>query len=332
MDAIFGAKNFRNEIVWCFRGGGVPKDSFARKHHTIFRYTKSNSFTFNKLHVPYSTASQKLVKSKGGVSIDGKERDLRRGAAMPDWWTDINSLQTWSPERTGSPDQKPLALYERIITSSSNKGDIVLDPFAGCATTIMAAHKNERRWIGIDRRIDGRFHIVCRMMGIKGEDAKALMERPDISEWVAEQMAKYEARFSTEAPIRSDTGETAAPTLEPVFPSTARSSLSHKEMHGILVERFGARCWGCDFFATGDRGARYLELDHVDPKSGGGSDHLDNRALLCGPCNKDKRDQLTLVALRRKTMGKDARNHPIDLRSAREWCRQRLNQEVSARR
>ncbi len=69
---------------------------------------------------------------------------------MPDWWTDINSLQTWSPERKGYPTQKPLALYERIIEASSNPGDIVLDPFAGCATTPVAAERLGRQWAGID--------------------------------------------------------------------------------------------------------------------------------------------------------------------------------------
>ena len=79
----------------------------------------------------YSDASKALVESRGGTSIDGRERDLERGAHMPDWWSDINSLQTWSPERTGYPDAEPVKLLERIIRSSSNEGDLVLDPFCG---------------------------------------------------------------------------------------------------------------------------------------------------------------------------------------------------------
>jgi len=150
MDAVFGEKNFRNEIVWCYRGGGVPNNAFARKHDIIFSYAKGENNTFHKQYVPYSEASQKLVESRGGVSIDDKVRDLDRGASMPDWWTDINSLQTWSPERLGYPTQKPTSLYERIIKASSNPGDLVLDPFAGCGTTIEAARKNNRNAIGID--------------------------------------------------------------------------------------------------------------------------------------------------------------------------------------
>jgi len=159
MDKIFGVENFRNEIVWCYRGGGVPKDSFARKHDIIFFYSKSNNFIFNIQYVPYSESSQKLVKSRDGVSIDGKERNLERGAHMPDWWIDMNSLQTWSPERMGYPTQKPLALLERIIKASSNEGDIVLDPFCGCGTAIVAAETLKRRWIGIDINPD-----ACKLM------------------------------------------------------------------------------------------------------------------------------------------------------------------------
>lgn len=155
MDAVFGRENFRNEIVWCYRGGGVPRRNFARKHDVILRYTKSDDYTFNPQYLEYSDASKALVNARGGISIDGRERDLERGAHMPDWWSDINSLQTWSPERTGYPTQKPVRLLERIIRSSSNRsssneGDIVMDPFCGCGTTMVAAERLGRSWIGID--------------------------------------------------------------------------------------------------------------------------------------------------------------------------------------
>ena len=150
MDAVFGRENFRNEIVWCYRGGGVPRRDFARKHDVILRYSKSDVYTFNSQYSEYSDSSKALVESRGGTSIDGRERDLERGAHMPDWWSDINSLQTWSPERTGYPTQKPVKLLERIIRSSSNEGDVVMDPFCGCGTTMVAAEVLGRSWIGID--------------------------------------------------------------------------------------------------------------------------------------------------------------------------------------
>ncbi len=150
MDAVFGRQNFRNEIVWCYRGGGVPRRNFARKHDVILRYSKSDDYIFNPQYGDYSDASKALVNARGGTSIDGRERDLERGAHMPDWWSDINSLQTWSPERTGYPTQKPVKLLERIIRSSSNEGDVVMDPFCGCGTTMVAAERLGRSWIGID--------------------------------------------------------------------------------------------------------------------------------------------------------------------------------------
>ena len=331
MDAIFGRANFQNEIVWGYRGGGVPKTAFARKHDTILAYSKTGKPTFNRQYIQDSQASQDLVSGRGGVSIDGKERDLERGAAMPDWWTDINSLQTWSPERTGSPDQKPQALYERIVAAASNEGDLVLDPFAGCATTIMAARKLKRRWVGIDRRADARFHVVCRMMGIKSGDAEALQARPDLNDWITARMGEYEAAFSTSPPERTDHGESAAPDLPPVYPSRDKSILTHREMEEILVERFGLQCWGCSFVAPDPR---YLELDHVTPKSDGGSDHLDNRALLCRPCNGEKSNKKTLSALRsvnRKAGHLKAKEHPIHLPSAAAWCRQVLAEKEEVR-
>ena len=75
-------------------------------------------------------------------------------------------IKSFSTEKTGSPDQKPLALYERIIKASSNEGDLVLDPFCGCATTIIAARNLKRRWVGIDRRVDAKYHVVARVAGL----------------------------------------------------------------------------------------------------------------------------------------------------------------------
>jgi DNA modification methylase len=152
LDKIFGEKNFLNDIIWCFRGGGVSDRYFARKHNTIYLYQKTNSTerTFNPQFVPYSAASTKLVSNRGGTSIDGKKRDLHRGAHMPDWLTEINSLQTWSPERQGYPTQKPEALLELLINAGSNPNDMVLDPMCGGGTTLAAAHKLHRRWNGID--------------------------------------------------------------------------------------------------------------------------------------------------------------------------------------
>ncbi len=334
MDAIFGAKNFRNEIVWRIgwvSGFKTQKRGWIRNHDTILYYLKTQKAAklFNKEYIPYP---------EGYVRRDGKP-PTGKGIPMEDTWNcnaadvlDSIMIKSFSTEKTGSPDQKPLALYERIIRASSNPGDLVLDPFAGCATTPIAAHNHGRRWVGIDRRKDARFHVVCRMLGIKKEEAEAIRARPHLTNWIDKQLAKKDSHYRTTPPVRTDEGETAAPILEQIYPADNRSVFSHAEMHKLLVERFGLLCWGCDFDASlyGDRGARYLELDHINPRSAGGHNHLDNRALLCSPCNRDKSDRMTLIELRRKTMGgaRNARKHRIDLREASMWCRDRLMQEL----
>lgn len=133
MDAIFGKKNFQNEIIWCYGLGGSSKKRFSRKHDIILFYSKSKKRYFDK-PLMKSTSEMMAGKPKG----------------MVDYWVDIPTINNMAKERMGYPTQKPIALYERIIKASSNKGDLVLDPFAGCGTTIEAAMKNNRRVIGID--------------------------------------------------------------------------------------------------------------------------------------------------------------------------------------
>lgn len=150
LDQIFGVKNFRNEIAWCYRAGGVPRKGYPSKHDIIFFYTKGKEFTFNHEYVPYTEGTLK----RGLTQVKGKyfEKGLRaEGTPIQDWWSDLRKvLSPTAKETLGYPTQKPLSLLERIIKISSNKGDIVLDPFCGCGTTIDAAEKLNRRWLGID--------------------------------------------------------------------------------------------------------------------------------------------------------------------------------------
>ena len=168
MDAIWDQDNrpknkfYTNEIVWGYKTGGTPKSGFARKHDIIFLYTKGNA-CFNpqtqKSYVP--TLPEPHTPS--GIHLGVKRDDIQkyRDVKMRDWWVDtgiipeddVRPLYRNSKERLGYPTQKPLALYERMIKASSNEGDLVMDPFAGCGTTIDAAHTLKRRWIGIDLTI-----------------------------------------------------------------------------------------------------------------------------------------------------------------------------------
>ena len=116
---------------------------------------------------------------------------------MPDWWIDINSLQTWSPQRIGYPTQKPLELLERVIKASSNPGDLVLDPFCGCGTAADAAASLGRKYLGVDisgiavrvmqQRLESRGNAVAPMVyGLElndfdweGFERRALMSRDE---------------------------------------------------------------------------------------------------------------------------------------------------------
>jgi DNA modification methylase len=155
MDKIFGYNNFRNEIAWCYSGGGIPKKDFPRKHDSIFRYIKDKkSFedagVFNISYKPYSMATQ----SFGSHSPESGYKPLRdEGTPITDWWTDIRPISGFfaGKERIGYPTQKPESLLERIIKTSSNEGDVVADFFCGGGTTPVVAQRLNRRWIACDQ-------------------------------------------------------------------------------------------------------------------------------------------------------------------------------------
>ena len=152
MDAVFGTSNFRNEIIWCYAGGGIPKRDLPRKHDTILRYTKTGKYKYNPVYRPYSPGTVE----RGRTAVKGKyfEQGLReQGTPINDWWTDVPKITSpTDPEKVGYPTQKPLALLDRILTLSSEKGEIVLDPFCGCGTAADAAAKLGRKYLGIDIR------------------------------------------------------------------------------------------------------------------------------------------------------------------------------------
>ncbi len=161
MDAVFGNGNYLNEIIWCYDTGGRSTNSFPRKHDVILRYgkTSSVSFYYDNVALPRdpSTMHESVVADEEGRKYQrnikaGKEYRyyLDKGVLPNDWWIDIQALNPAAKERLGYPTQKPEALLERIIAASSNPGDVVLDPFCGCGTTIATAQKLGRRWIGID--------------------------------------------------------------------------------------------------------------------------------------------------------------------------------------
>jgi site-specific DNA-methyltransferase (adenine-specific) len=150
MDAVLGARNFRNEIVWCYAGGGIPKKDFPRKHDIILRYTKTDNYFYQPIFRPYSPGTIQ----RGRTKVKGKyaEQGLRpQGTPVNDWWSDVPKITSpTDPENLGYPTQKSEALLERIIRVSSRDGELILDPFCGCGTTIAVAQSLKRKWIGID--------------------------------------------------------------------------------------------------------------------------------------------------------------------------------------
>ena len=173
LDAVFGNPQFQNEIVWNYhRFSRNSKRRFARMNDIIFFYSKGNENTFN---LQYTERKKSKVVEKGwdivvdsGVKkllvydmekVEQAEIDLdeyevvetkESRPAMGQVWSDINILNSQSKERTSYPTQKPTDLYKRIVAASSNEGDLVLDPFCGCGTTLVAAEALNRHWIGID--------------------------------------------------------------------------------------------------------------------------------------------------------------------------------------
>jgi site-specific DNA-methyltransferase (adenine-specific) len=174
MDAIFGHQNFQNEIIWHYRRWTGKAKRFQRLHDVILFYTKTNQHTFNPLYTSYT---EKSLKRKQNYHTRIKGDDIyvtsidKKGVRENDVWQ-IPILNSQSKERLGYPTQKPIALLKHVIEASSNEGDIVLDPFCGCATTICAAHELNRNWIGIDIA----YHAITKVVRSRLYDVYGLHE------------------------------------------------------------------------------------------------------------------------------------------------------------
>jgi DNA modification methylase len=214
LDAVFGPRHFRSEIVWkrssAHSDGKQGRRMHGHIHDVILFYTKGDDWTWNSVFTPYD---QTYIDSKytqvepgtgrryqlgdltaakpgGDVSYEWHGRrpyrgrfwaysrenmdrmleegriylpddpkavprfmrflDEQPGVPLQDLWTDLDPINARAAERLGYPTQKPEALLERIIESSSDEGDVVLDPFCGCGTAVAVAERLNRRWIGID--------------------------------------------------------------------------------------------------------------------------------------------------------------------------------------
>lgn len=162
-DEIFGEKNFLNEIVWVYDTGGRSKRFFSRKHDIILLYAASESYDLHTEDVAAVREGERKSHMKKCVDEDGRVYRTIRSAGKvyryyddepvppSDVWTDVSQMQQKDPQRLGYDTQKPLALLERIIRCASRPGDTVLDPFCGSGTTLEAAWRLGRSFIGIDQ-------------------------------------------------------------------------------------------------------------------------------------------------------------------------------------
>jgi site-specific DNA-methyltransferase (adenine-specific) len=197
LDSIFGRSNFRNEIVWYYKTGGVSKRWFGRKHDTILFYTKSGNYTFNPQQ-ERSYLSHKYGFSN--VTVHQDEQGYYTVVGARDVW-DIPALRGNQPESMGYPTQKPLALYERIVKAGSNEGDIVLDLFCGCATTLIAAERLQRRWVGMDIG-DGAHQMLLNRLAAEG---LGVPEAADVQSG-QQSLTFNHITYAVEPPVRTDDG------------------------------------------------------------------------------------------------------------------------------
>ncbi|MGC6512525.1 MAG: DNA methyltransferase [Parvibaculales bacterium] len=206
--------------------------------------------------------------SRGGIRIK-RYLDELKGVLMGDVWLDIDPINSRAKERQGYPTQKPLALLERIIAASCPEFGVVFDPFCGCATTCVAAERQQRMWIGCDISPKAYELVQKRMKEEVPDDLLTPL---------------FKLHFKMQVPQRTDPGYYLVPELNP-----------RHRLYGMQE----GRCAGCDYLFE----FRHFELDHIIPKAKGGGDHEDNLQLLCSSCNRIKGDRdMAYLKLRLKEL------------------------------
>ena len=321
MDGIFGRANFRNEIVWkrSDAKGNVGQGTkhFGRQNDYLLFYAKSSDVAFRQPYVDldkeyvgkfyrYSDPDGRRYKldnmlgpggaAKGNPSYEvmgvtrywrySKERmqalieqgrvvqtnpgtvpmykrylDESKGRPVGSNWADISFIRGWSKEKTGYPTQKPLALLGRIIRASSDPGDMVLDPFCGCATALVAADRLQREWVGIDLS-----QLAIKLVNERIAEDRAATKEAKHAPVIGGSL--FRATALTEPPSRTDLGD---------LPNYR----THR--HRLYGDQEGV-CVGCETHFP----FRVMDVDHILPRSKGGTDHSDNLQLLCSGCNRSK--------------------------------------------
>ena len=332
MDAIFGSENFRNEVIWSYRRWAGKARKYQSMHDSLLFYAKDagSEYAWNWPMEPKAASTPKhkrwnevdpitgRVVTKSDPTVAVTETNMR------DVW-EISRLHSNSRERVGYSTQKPLALYQRIIRASSNPGDTVLDLFAGCATTVVAAELEGRNWLACDWAYRASTMMMRRFY--QNDIELSSMNVDVVRDALGPHTGKLEYKIGriigppdlARFPRQTEDPDDGVPTLKTSIRAPISTSWtgripkdSAKEM---LLAEFGPVCWGCGLDATRPNGSvdtGLLEVDHIrarNAKEGTrGDDELYNLALLHATCNRRKGNRLTLEELRLENEQDDVLN------------------------
>lgn len=260
-------------------------------------------------------AEDRLHFTRTGGIRQKRYLDELEGRPVQAIWTDIQPINSQAKERTGYATQKPLTLYERIIKASSNPGDVVLDIFAGCATTAVAAERLERQWIACDMAyrawtmLKRRFYLKGYALTDMTDATRSALsgKKAKLPEFPSVTIGPYEL------PSRNDVDPVPAHHLVQARRGKKGSHqsaswsgrYSKEDAKAMLIKKFGPVCWGCGYEPRRPNGTlddTLLEVDHIRARKASegkqGNDELYNLALLHPSCNRVKRNKLTLEDLR----------------------------------
>ncbi len=206
-----------------------------------------------------------------------------KGIKMSDLWTNIKPVR--GKESCGYPTQKPLALYERIISAGSSKGDVVIDPFAGCATTCVAAERLGRKWAGIDIWKGAHRLVVARLQeashSLQGRQVYYTKDPPRLTDPLPVTLLDDPTQYK-----RKPYGWVA------LKPAQIRERL--ETVQAVADKPGFIYCAACGRQLE----QAFMQLEHIRANSDGGSNFIDNRVLICGPCNRTKSDRYSFKRLR----------------------------------
>lgn len=216
LDEVFGTENFQSEIIWSYKRWSNSKKGLLNSHQTILFYTKTSNYKFNTFYTDYSSTTnidqifQKRVRNEHGKTVysqnEGGVEILtdKKGVPLGDVW-EIPYLNPKAKERVGYPTQKPILLLEKIIRLVTDKGDLVLDPFCGSGTTLVASKLLQRNFIGIDISEDAVKLTKKRLLNPIKTESQLLKKGEDAYKNVDPEIKKYLSSFAVE-PVQRNKG------------------------------------------------------------------------------------------------------------------------------